>query len=107
VRGYRERRLGPLDDRGNPTGGNALAIVNLEWRFPIWRFIGGAVFFDTGAVASEVERMDLNHFKSGMGAGIRLTTPVGPVRLDAGYPLDDIPHESRELRFYFSIGYPF
>jgi outer membrane protein insertion porin family len=107
VRGYPERKLGPLDDKGNPTGGNALAIFNIEWRFPVWRFISGAVFFDTGAVASEIERMSVDHFKSGIGAGIRLSTPVGPVRLDAGYPLDDIPRENRELRFYFSIGYPF
>ena len=35
VRGYREDRLGPLDAHGNPVGGNAMALLNLEWRFPI------------------------------------------------------------------------
>jgi Omp85 superfamily domain len=34
VRGYRERRLGPLDAKGNPLGGNALVVLNVEWRFP-------------------------------------------------------------------------
>ena len=55
VRGYREDRLGPLDANGNPTGGNATAIGNLEVRFPIWRWFGGAVFVDTGAVTPEIK----------------------------------------------------
>jgi outer membrane protein insertion porin family len=107
VRGYRENRLGPLDDKGNPTGGNALAVFNAEWRFPIWRFLGGAVFVDTGAVASEVGRLEPGDLKAGIGGGLRVITPIGPLRIDVGYPLDTIPRHEREARIYLSVGHPF
>lgn len=107
VRGYRERRLGPLDNDGNPTGGNGLAIFNAEWRFPIWRWLGGAVFFDTGTVTASANDLALGALVSGVGAGLRLVTPVGPIRLDAGYPLDRVTNQSQILRFYLTVGHPF
>lgn len=107
VRGYRENRLGPLDDKGNPTGGNAAIVLNAEWRFPLWRWFGGAGFADTGAVASEVARLEPGDFKMGVGAGLRVSTPVGPLRLDMGYPLDTVARQPRELRFYLSVGHAF
>jgi outer membrane protein insertion porin family len=107
VRGYRERRLGPLDARGNPAGGNGLAVFNVEWRFPIWRWFGGAVFFDTGAVTAEVEDLAPDQLRSGVGAGLRLSTPVGPVRLDVGYPLDRVENQEQKVRVYLTIGHPF
>ncbi len=107
VRGYRERRLGPLDNDGNPTGGNGLAIFNAEWRFPIWRWLGGAVFFDTGTVTASATDLALGALVSGVGAGLRLVTPVGPIRLDAGYPLDRVPNQSQTLRLYLTVGHPF
>jgi len=107
VRGYRERRLGPLDARGNPAGGNGLAVFNVEWRFPIWRWFGGAVFFDTGAVTAEVDDLAPDELRSGVGAGLRLSTPVGPVRVDVGYPLDRVERQDQKPRVYLSIGHPF
>jgi outer membrane protein insertion porin family len=107
VRGYRERRLGPLDAKGNPLGGNALVVLNVEWRFPIWRWLGGAIFFDTGAVTADVSDLALDELRSGVGAGVRVTTPVGPLRLDVGYPLDRVPRQSQTLRIYVTVGYPF
>jgi outer membrane protein insertion porin family len=106
VRGFREDRLGPLDARGNPTGGNGLAILNLEWRFPIWRWIGGTLFVDTGAVTPEVRDLRFDAFRTGAGGGIRITTPVGPVRVDVGYALQPIPGESR-TQVYVTVGNPF
>jgi len=106
VRGYREDRIGPLDARGNPVGGNGLAILNLEARFPIWRWLGGTVFVDTGALTPEVQ--DLRHapFHTGAGGGIRIKTPVGPIRVDVGYALRPIPDESR-LQVHVIVGNPF
>jgi len=106
VRGYREDRLGPLDARGNPVGGNGLAIANLEWRFPIWRWIGGTLFFDAGAVTPEVRDLHWDAFRSGAGGGIRIKTPVGPVRVDVGYALQPISGESR-TQVYVTVGNPF
>ena len=67
VRGFRQDRLGPLDANGNPTGGNATAILNLEWRFPIWRWFGGALFVDTGTVTPEISDLNLERVQDGSG----------------------------------------
>ncbi len=44
---------------------------------------------------------------SGLGMGVRVKTPIGPVKLDAGYPLNDLEGESKKLRFYFNISQGF
>ncbi len=106
IRGYRLNRVGPHDSSGNPTGGDALVLLNAEWRFPIWRFLGGALFVDSGAVTPSVGDLGQAAFKTGVGAGLRLATPVGPVRFDAGYGLNRIPGED-QWQLYFSVGYPF
>jgi outer membrane protein insertion porin family len=106
IRGFREDRVGPLDAKGNPVGGNATAILNLEWRFPIWKWLGGAVFVDTGAVTPEISGLNFDAFKTGVGGGLRIKTPVGPIRFDVGYALSRIPNESR-TQFYVTVGNPF
>jgi outer membrane protein assembly factor BamA len=106
IRGYREDRVGPLDAKGNPIGGNASAVLNLEWRFPIWRFLGGAVFVDTGAVTPTISDFRLDAFHTGAGGGLRIKTPVGPIRFDIGYALNPLPNETR-VQFYVTFGNPF
>jgi outer membrane protein insertion porin family len=106
VRGFPENKLGPLDAAGNPVGGNALVVVSAEWRFPVWRWLGGAVFIDAGTVTPEISDLRLAAFKSGAGAGLRVATPVGPIRLDVGYALQPIPNESR-TQVYLTVGFPF
>jgi outer membrane protein insertion porin family len=106
IRGFREDRVGPLDAKRNPIGGNATAILNLEWRFPIWRWLGGAVFVDTGTVTPEISGLGFDAFKTGAGGGLRIKTPVGPIRFDVGYALSRIPDESR-VQFYVTVGNPF
>lgn len=107
VRGYRERGLGPRDAKGNPAGGDAQVVVNAEWRFPLWRWFGGALFVDTGAITPEVDDLGPGDLKSGVGGGVRLRTPVGPIRVDLGYPLSDISGEAQKARLYFTVGHPF
>jgi outer membrane protein insertion porin family len=106
IRGYPKDKVGPLDANGNPQGGNALVILNAEWRFPIWRWLAGAVFVDTGTVTPTVGDLGGAAFKTGVGGGIRVSTPVGPLRLDIGYALNPIPTEDR-WQLYFSFGQPF
>jgi outer membrane translocation and assembly module TamA len=107
IRGYGRNRVGPVDAAGNPRGGNARLLFNAEWRFPIWRFIHGALFVDTGTVRSRIIDLRLSEFKTGVGAGLRLVTPVGPIRFDVGYGLNPVPGDDERLAFYFSVGYPF
>ncbi len=109
IRGYRERRIGPRD-AGNqePIGGDAFWVANIEETFPIYPdLIKGAVFFDIGNVYEKVSDFGSGGIFSGVGVGVRVKTPIGPVKLDAGYPLDDVQNEKKSLRFYFNISQGF
>jgi outer membrane protein insertion porin family len=106
VRGYEQDKIGPLDAGGNPTGGNGLTILNLEARFPVWRWVSGVAFVDSGAVVPEVGDLPSADFKTGVGGGMRIRTPVGPIRLDVGYALNSIPGDNR-WQLYFGIGQAF
>ncbi len=105
IRGYNERQVGPLDSKTNdPIGGEALLVSNVEFTIPLINFIKLAAFFDTGNVWAKTEDFASGQFKSGMGLGVRVKTPIGPVNLDYGYPLNDEPGEDQRTgKFYFSI----
>ncbi len=104
IRGYRERKVGPIDSANNPLGGEALFIANLEYTYPLSSYLKAAAFFDTGNVWSDYSDMFTGGFKSGIGLGIRVKTPIGPVSVDYGYPLNVEPGEdSRSGRFTFNV----
>lgn len=109
IRGYRERRLGPRDS-GNrePIGGEAYWVGNAEETFQIYPdLIKGAVFFDVGALAADIADFGGDKVYKGVGVGVRIKTPIGPVKLDMGYPLDNVEGEDKKVRFYFNISQGF
>ncbi|MGE0267998.1 MAG: outer membrane protein assembly factor BamA [Candidatus Omnitrophota bacterium] len=105
IRGYDERDVGPLDPITlDPIGGEAMAVGNIEYTIPLIQYIKLAAFFDIGNVWSDIGDFGTGSFKSGTGLGLRVKTPIGPINLDYGYPLDDVPTETdREGKFYFSV----
>jgi outer membrane translocation and assembly module TamA len=42
-------------------------------------------------------------YRYGAGVGVRVKTPIGPFKLDYGYPLTGNYEDKREGQFYFSI----
>jgi outer membrane protein insertion porin family len=109
IRGYRERRIGPKDPNSDdPVGGEAIIVGNAEYTFPIYeKFIKGAVFYDIGNVWERWEDIGRKGFKSGTGAGVRVKTPIGPLRLDYGYPLSHVAGEKKKGRFHFTVSQGF
>jgi len=109
IRGYRERRVGPKDAASDdPIGGEAILVAGAEYTFPlIQNVIKGAVFYDIGNVWAKATDFASGDFKSGVGAGVRVKTPIGPVKVDYGFPLDDVKGEDKEGRIYFSISHGF
>jgi outer membrane protein insertion porin family len=109
IRGYNERKVGPVDPASNdPIGGDAMVVGNIELIVPIMEFIRGAVFFDTGNVWAKVGDWGKGGFKSGFGFGARIKTPIGPIKLDYGFPLNSEPgEESKSGKFYFSMSHGF
>jgi outer membrane protein insertion porin family len=107
LRGYRVDRAGPLDPvTGSPTGGNALLIGNAELRFPIFWIVGGAAFYDVGNVFKDFSTIRWDDVSHTIGVGLRLNTGFGPVRLDFGYSLRDVPNE-KDNQIFFTIGNAF
>lgn len=107
VRGYRSRLIGPKDSMGLPLWGEIMAIANAEARFPIFKRLNGAVFFDTGSTWEKFSKIDLSSdFKSSVGVGLRLKTDWAVLRLDYGYPLDRDPGDPRG-KFHLALGLPF
>jgi outer membrane protein insertion porin family/translocation and assembly module TamA len=105
VRGYERRHVGPLAD-DDPIGGRSLAEMSVEIRRVIVGDFGGAVFLDAGAVGLEGDRFALDDIQLGTGFGVRYRSPVGPIRLDLGFPLDR-PRDDASWQVHVSIGRAF
>jgi outer membrane protein insertion porin family len=119
LRGFALNQAGPRDSvTGFPVGGQALLIMNQEFRFPmrlpyIGTALSGALFYDGGNVYSRLDRVtlrayppkpifnpanptqcqfnctnELNYFAHTAGLGFRYATPVGPIRIDLGYQIN-------------------
>ena len=90
--------------------------LSIENRTQVNKFMQIVGFFDMGnawqTVGAEPDRESANQFKDlkkGVGVGVRLNTPVGPLRFDYGWPLDAVTAgEKKESgKFYFSFGQTF
>jgi outer membrane protein insertion porin family len=112
LRGFDTDRAGPLDPETNkPVGGKALLIGNLEIRYPIMRFMNLAGFYDGGNVFRSLGEIRMSDVSHTLGIGLRIKTPLGPIRIDYGFNLNLSP-ELRSLDYgtrqlFVTIGPPF
>ncbi len=123
----------------NPArGGNYLLLTNVEWRFPLpllrsWG-LSSVLFFEGGNVWARLRDVQMRGFRLtsdpgdpddpastkawdyrySWGTGVRLDTPIGPVRVDVGFPLkraryvsDTRDDQDPKSIWHFSLGYPF
>ena len=107
LRGFGRDEVGPKDPvTGSPTGGDAMLILNEEYRFPIYGPLSGTVFVDVGNVYLDIGTFDARGLRWVAGAGVHFRTPIGPLRLEYGRKLDRREGESRG-ELFFSIGQAF
>jgi len=71
LRGYRD----------NQFKGTQMVNASLEYRFPIVKRVLGVLFTDTGSAWTD----GFPGLYSSVGIGLRMVTPVGPVRIDYGW----------------------
>jgi outer membrane protein insertion porin family len=105
LRGFPFREVGPKQD-GEPVGGQSMWRTTVELTFPIIEKARGAIFYDTGFVNSDEWSFGFNHMASDIGVGIRLDLPIGPLRLDYGYPVMRDGYNGGG-HFNFNVGYQF
>jgi translocation and assembly module TamA len=105
IRGYAYQTVGPLQD-GRPTGGRSLVELSLEARVGITENLGAVAFLD-GGTAFEGKSFDSEEdLLWGAGLGLRYHTPVGPLRIDVGLPLDRREIDD-SFQIYLSLGQAF
>ena len=107
VRGYALDELGPIDAQGDPIGGDRMLNFNLELRYPVYRSIKGVIFADSGALGLDVEPFDDSTLRVAGGAGLRWSSPIGPLSLDYGYKVNPATDDEDRWRVHFSIGHAF
>lgn len=73
LRGYKET---------SPFVGNREILLNIEYRYTVGPKFQWVYFYDMGKVFSEGYNLEPDTFKTGYGIGIRIFTPVGPIRFD-------------------------
>ncbi|CAN5425563.1 outer membrane protein assembly factor BamA [soil metagenome] len=106
LRGFDFRDVGPKDERGEAIGGRSSAFATIEYTFPIVNRVRGAIFYDVGIVSDESWDLGGDVF-SDVGVGIRLFLPIGPIRVDVGFPLQKDEFTDGGAKFNFNIGYQF
>jgi outer membrane protein insertion porin family len=103
LRGFGFEEAGPRDG----TGGNAVLVINNELRFPITGILGGTVFADTGNVFRRVRDMKPTNLTQTLGFGLRIKTPVGPVRFDVAFLVINRPAGVHSWQKHLSFGQTF
>lgn len=133
MRGWQVRTLGPgntpeRNDLFPNQLGNIRLETNLEARFPIYKIVHGAIFFDLGNIwqnvkgeTNESARFYFNKFYNQLafntGAGLRLDFDFFVVRMDWGIQLHNPGWQAghrwinkfdfNNTALHFGIGYPF
>lgn len=93
VRGYAYNSLGPTDPLGAVVGGENLIVGSVEIDQLIADNWSLAVFIDSGNAYNQIKDFDT---ATGVGAGIRWISPLGPIRFDVAVPLEkDAPDDYR------------
>jgi outer membrane protein insertion porin family len=133
IRGYQPRSLGPHlwsqppGDVGQPLdplaiGGNLQVIGNAELEFPLVKSLGlsGVAFFDIGNAYNLESRFctrpgsdactsgfdAVAGLRKSVGLGVRWLSPLGPLRLEWGLPLD-LKRGEKPDGIEFSVGSSF
>ncbi|MDR2127567.1 MAG: BamA/TamA family outer membrane protein [Burkholderiaceae bacterium] len=103
VRGYGWRAIGiDYDDGAVISPGRYMAAGSIEWQRPILKdgkatMFEHIVFVDAGDVTSVAARL---RPRLGVGTGVRMRTPVGPLEVDVAYGL-----KIKTLRLHLNVGF--
>ena len=111
VRGVQPKDVSPRDKNGNLEGGETYVAFTAELLHPIGKEWGlvGVVFMDMGDVWKTANDTDLTwgDMVKTCGAGIRWNSPLGPLRFEYGYVIDQGHTDASGGKLEFTMGAQF
>ncbi|MEA3292016.1 MAG: outer membrane protein assembly factor BamA [Pseudomonadota bacterium] len=110
VRGYKARSLGPKDSGPDPDplGGSKRVLANAEILLPVMGAAGSkdkrfGLFVDSGQVYAQDQDIELGDIRYSAGLAFYWYSPVGPLALSYGVPLNEEPGDDVE-NFQVTLG---
>ena len=75
---------------------NALyrGLINMEFRYSIYKNLGGEIFFDSGILGREYSDFNYSNLYWNIGYGLTFNTALGPARIDVAYPYAEKKYNS-------------
>ena len=111
LRGFRYRRVGPR--RPTETGGYVIiggvqqVLASLDFVVPLSKTVGlkAVAFFDIGNAFDENEfSLNPSNLRKDAGFGLRWISPLGPMKLDIGFPIGDRLPDEQKYEVQFTVG---
>ena len=110
VRGYDDREINVRNAKGQKAGGLTAWFYNVEYRIPVLENTFSILFFHDAGIVSDKAFAFGGNFKPSLGIGLRVQSPMGPIRLDFGYRLSDTykgSNDKGQFQPHFSFGQQF
>ncbi len=111
LRGFRYRRVGPR--RPTDTGGYVIiggvhqVLASLDFVVPLSKTVGlkAVAFFDIGNAFDENEfSLNPSNLRKDAGFGLRWISPLGPMKLDIGFPIGERLRDEEKYEVQFTVG---
>lgn len=100
--GYKEIGVILSSTEDSIQGASTMLNLSLEADYPVWGDLYGAIFLDH-TMLNEKSYDYSGEIITSAGAGIRYMTPIGPLKLDAGFNIDDLS----QYAISFQVGQSF
>ncbi len=97
VRGFDYQSISPVNDENEATGGRYLTNFSIEYNRYFKDRWAVAAFADGGRAFND----NSEQYRTGVGAGIRWVSPVGPLRVDIAVGISE---EDNPVRVHLAIG---
>jgi outer membrane protein insertion porin family len=106
VRGYQRGQAAPRDAEGFLIGARSYSSLNFELEQYLSKNVSIVAFYDWAGVNTGSRIFKYSERLDSIGLGLRLRTPMGPLRLEYGHNLRQRDRDPKGT-LHFALGFPF